>query len=124
MCQHVVESAEGFGEDGGIRFGGGDRRGRGARSIRVGLDMLGGAFAGAAGKLKSKVEAGNCLDGLLRKRVGEPANWEQHDGDGYDCDVGRGRGGEMEQRGGLLVVGKNVVALKVKIQVVCHCCAR
>ena len=51
-------------------------------------------------------------------------DWEQRDGDGCDDDVGRGRGGGMKQRSEVVVVEKNVVALKVSNQVVFHCCAR
>ena len=60
MCMDVVESAERFDEDGAGRVGGGDRRGKGARSIEVGLDILGaGAGKGATGKDSGKVEAGH-----------------------------------------------------------------
>ena len=46
----MVESAERFGEHGGIRGGGGDRCVREARSIEVGTGMLGDAVGGAAGR--------------------------------------------------------------------------
>ena len=68
----MVGSAERFGEHGGIRAGGGDRCGRGAESIRVGLDVVGGGGRGAADKDSGKVKAGHWFGVLLRKVAGKP----------------------------------------------------
>ena len=54
----------------------------------------------------------------------EPIDSEQRDGDGRGGDVAGCRGGESKQRGVFVVVDKNVVALKVRIQIVFHCYAR
>ena len=56
--------------------------------------------------------------------VGDPADWEQRGGDGRGGGAGRSRGGGTKRFGALVVVEKNVVALKVMIQIVFHCGAR
>ena len=122
MWKHVVESAERFGEHGEIRGGGGDRCVREARSIEVGTGMLGDAVGGAAGRPEANWKLTICAP--LGRMVGVTVDWGWRDGDGCDGDVERGRGGGMEQRGELVVVEKIVVALKVTITIVFHCCAR
>ena len=83
VCKHVVESAEGSGEDDGIRVGrGGGRCVRIAEFIEVGLVMLGGAIGGAANsKAETKVEASIVLvvneeDGRRSRRLGA-ARWRR-----------------------------------------------
>ena len=71
-----------------------------------------------------KWKLANGCGALLRKMAGRPVHWEQRVGGGCDGDVGRCRGGGTKQHGELVVVEKNVVALKVSNQVVFHCCAR
>ena len=88
------------------------------------MDMLGGAVGGAAGWLRCKVEADNRIGAPLGRMAGMSVDREQRNGDGCDGDVRRGRGGGTKQRSELVVVEKSVVALKVSIQIVFHCCAR